>query len=73
MKKFYDQYIQVYIPKMWQNVFLKMKGSGLDPRHYPGHVANPFQGNVPLLHPLELSENTLLSDIFRRYRRGTLT
>ena len=47
MKKFYDQYIQVYIPKMWQNVFLKMKGSGLDPRHYPGHVANPFQGNVP--------------------------
>ena len=35
-------------------------------------VFNPFSTNVPLLYPLKTSENWKFSDIFRRYRSGTL-
>ena len=33
---------------------------------------NPFSANVPLLYPLETSENLRFSDVFREYRSGTL-
>ena len=33
---------------------------------------NPFSTNVPLLYTLKTSENRMFSDIFRRYRSGTL-
>ena len=33
---------------------------------------NPFQVNVPFLHPLKTSENRRFSDVFRGYRKGTL-
>ena len=32
---------------------------------------NPFSTNVPLLHPLNTSEDLGFSDVFRRYRSGT--
>ena len=35
-------------------------------------IINPFSTNVPLLYPLETSENQRFSDIFRGYRSGTL-
>ena len=33
---------------------------------------NPFSSNVPLLYQLKTSENLRYSDIFKRYRSGTL-
>ena len=33
---------------------------------------NPFSTNAPLLYPLRTSENRGVSDVFRRYRSGTL-
>ena len=35
-------------------------------------LINPFQGNVPFLYPLQTSKNQRFSDVFRRYRKGTL-
>ena len=35
-------------------------------------VFNPFSTNVPLLYPLKTSENRRFSDVFSRYRSGTL-
>ena len=34
--------------------------------------SNPFSTNVLLLYPLKTSENLCFSDVFRRYRNGTL-
>ena len=33
---------------------------------------DPFEASVPFLYPLETSENQRFSDVFRRYRKGTL-
>ena len=35
-------------------------------------MINPFSINVPFLYPLETSENLRYSEVFRRYRSGTL-
>ena len=35
-------------------------------------LLNPFSTNVPLIHPLKISENFRFSDVFRGYRNGTL-
>ena len=35
-------------------------------------LINPFSINVPFLYPLETSENLRYSEVFRRYRSGTL-
>ena len=35
-------------------------------------TGNPFSANISLLYSLKTSENLRLSDIFRRYRSGTL-
>ena len=36
------------------------------------HGFNPFLANVPILYPLETSENLWLSIVFRGYKMGTL-
>ena len=33
---------------------------------------NPFLANVLILYPLKISENQRFSDVFRRYKMGTL-
>ena len=40
-----------------------------------GHIRelNLFQANAPFLYPLKTSENLWFSDVFRRYRKETLT
>ena len=35
-------------------------------------MLNPFQANVPFLYPIKMLENQRFSDVFRRYRKGTL-
>ena len=34
---------------------------------------NPFQANIPFLYPLKRSENLWFSDLFRGYRKRTVT
>ena len=41
-------------------------------RRCAGLLLNPFQENALFLCPLKTSENLWSSDVFRRYRKGTL-
>ena len=36
-------------------------------------ILNPLQANVPFLYPPKMSENLWFFDVFRGYRKGTLT
>ena len=68
------QKLKTKIPRKTQTI------CSLDPLSWPTlswqsikltHI-NPFSTNVPLLYPLNTSENRRISDVFGGYRSGTL-
>ena len=67
-----NQGYYTFLGKLYYLFLLKSIHRSNKPKYLIITKINPFQANVPFLYPLKMSENQRFSDVFRRYKKGTL-